>query len=239
MTQTQQAQRGCVIIPAYNEARRIAAVVRGARARVPATIVMDDGSLDGTAREAEQAGATVLRHDTNRGKGAALDTGFRYARGQGFDYVITMDGDGQHDPVDLPKFVERYVGTGSPVLIGNRMDRAEAMPWRRRAVNRAMSWMLSREMGQSVPDTQCGFRLFRCDVVPLVAAESARYAAESEILLNVAERGIRMDAVPIATIYRGEKSKISPLRDSLRFFGMLRRHRRRKCAAQGKGKIEA
>ena len=232
MSQTRQAERGCVIIPAYNEERRIGAVVRGAREQMPPTIVVDDGSRDGTAREAEAAGAAVLRHEVNRGKGAALATGFSYARGQGFDYVITMDGDGQHDPADLPKFVARYVSTGIPVLIGNRMAGARAMPWVRRTVNRVMSWLLSREMGQTIPDTQCGFRLFRCDVVPLVAAESACYAAESEILLHVAERGIRLDTIPVATIYRDEKSKISPVRDTVRFFAMIRHYRRQRRAAR-------
>jgi len=232
MSQTPQAQRGCVIVPAYNEERRIAAVVRSVREQVPVVVAVDDGSRDGTAREAEQAGAVVLRHETNRGKGAALETGFRYAREQGYDYVITMDGDGQHDPADLPKFVETYERTGIPVLIGNRMADAGSMPWIRRVTNRVMSWLLSREMAQFVPDTQCGYRLFRCDIVPLVAAESVRYAAESEMLLNVADRGIRIDAVPIATIYRDEKSKINPFCDTVRFIGMLRRYRRRKRAAR-------
>jgi hypothetical protein len=94
-----------------------------------------------------------------------------------------------------------------------------------------MSWLLSREMGQYVPDTQCGYRLFRCDVIPFVSPESTRFAAESEILLHVSERGIRVDSVPVATIYRDEKSKINPFKDTFRFFGMLhryRRHRRRR-----------
>ena len=232
MSQTRQSQRGCVVIPAYNEERRIAAVVRRVREQVPAAIVVDDGSRDGTAREAEEAGALVLRHETNRGNGAALETGFRYARGKGFDYVITMDGDGQHDPADLPKFVEAYVRTGIPVLVGNRMVDAGGMPWVRRFTNRVMSWLLSREMGQYVPDTQCGYRLLRCDVVPLVSAESTRYAAESEMLLHVADRGIRIDAVPVATIYRDEKSKINPFRDTIRFISMLRRYRQKKRAAR-------
>ncbi len=232
MSQTRQLQRGCVVIPAYNEERRIAAVVRRAKEQVPAVIVVDDGSRDGTAREAEAAGASVLRHESNRGKGAALETGFRYARGHGFDYVITMDGDGQHDPADLPKFVEAYVRTGIPVLVGNRMADAGQMPWIRRFTNRVMSWLLSRDMGQYVPDTQCGYRLLRCDVVPLVSAESTRYAAESEMLLHVADRGIRIDAVPVATIYRDEKSKINPFRDTIRFIRMLRNYRRKKRAAR-------
>lgn len=232
MSQARNSQRGCVIIPAFNEEPRIAAVVRRVKEHVPAVVVVDDGSRDGTVREAEAAGATVLRHETNRGKGVALETGFRHAREQGFDYLITMDGDGQHDPADLDRFVEAYTRTGIPVLVGNRMTDAARMPWVRRMTNRFMSALLSREMGQYVPDTQCGYRLFRCDVVPLVSAESTRFAAESEILLHVADRGIRIDAVPVATIYGNEKSKINPFKDTIRFFSMLRRYRRKKRAAR-------
>jgi glycosyltransferase involved in cell wall biosynthesis len=219
-------ERGCVIVPAYQEARRIAAVVRRIREFMVDVVVIDDGSTDATAREAEAAGAVVLRHGVNRGKGLALHTGFTHAREHGFDYVITMDGDGQHDAADLPRFVEAYRRTGTPVLVGSRMSDVRSMPWIRRLTNRFMSWLLSREMGQAVPDTQCGYRLFRCQVLPEAAAQSPRFAAESELLLRLSRRGVPIGAVPVATIYRDEKSKINPFRDTVRFFGMLRRFRR-------------
>lgn len=226
MSQTRDSQRGCVVIPALNEEQRIAAVVHGVKGIISQVIVVDDGSRDGTARVAEAAGATVLKHDLNRGKGAALETGFRYARESGFGFVITMDGDGQHDPADLTRFAEAHVRTGIPVLVGNRMADAGHMPLVRRLTNRFMSWLLSREMRQSVPDTQCGYRLFRCDVLPCKSAESTRFAAESEILLQLADQGVVIGSVPVATIYRDEKSKINPFKDTLRFFGMLHRYRR-------------
>lgn len=226
MLQTRDSQRGCVIIPALNEERRIADVVRRVRDQIPEVVVVDDGSRDGTAREAGAAGATVLKHEVNRGKGAALETGFRYACERGFDFAVTMDGDGQHDPDDLPRFIEAHARTGIPVWVGNRMADTGSMPFVRRMTNRYMSWLLSREMGQSVPDTQCGYRLFHCTVIPHVAVETTGFAAESEVLLKLADRDIRIGSVAVATIYRDEKSKISPIRDALRFFGMLRRHRR-------------
>jgi hypothetical protein len=99
------------------------------------------------------------------------------------------------------------------------------MPLVRRLTNRFMSWMLSREMKQYVPDTQCGFRLTRSDVIPLVAAESERFAAESETLLRMADRGVRIGAVRIRTIYRDEKSSINPVTDTIRFIRMIRRYR--------------
>ena len=221
-------QRCCVVMPAYMEEQRIGDVVRRSLEHVNDIIVIDDGSTDRTGAEAAAAGATVIRHERNLGKGVALNTGFKYAREHHFDYLITMDADGQHDPDDLPEFIEAYQRTGIPVLIGNRMGAVGNMPLVRKLTNRFMSWLLSREMRQYVPDTQCGFRLYRCDEIPFISTESTRYAAESEILLHVAARGIRIDAVPIAVIYRDEKSKISPVRDTLRFIAMIYRYRRRR-----------
>lgn len=218
--------KSVVVIPAFNEQGRIGQVVHRVLEHIANVVVVDDGSSDATAVEAAAAGARVVKHDGNRGKGVALNTGFADARARGFDVVITMDADGQHDPADLPRFMEAYQRTGIPVLIGNRMTANDTMPFVRRMTNRFMSWLLSREMGQYMPDTQCGYRLFRCDVIPLVITHSERFAAESEILLHVAERGIRIDAVPVATIYRGEKSKINPIKDTLRFFRMLSHYRR-------------
>ncbi|MBN1676441.1 MAG: glycosyltransferase family 2 protein [Kiritimatiellae bacterium] len=224
------AQRGCAIVPAYQEAERIGAVVRAIGAHVAHIVVVDDGSTDGTAEEAAKAGAAVVRHEQNQGKGVALSTGFGYARENGFDYVITIDADGQHDPKEIPRFIEAYVRTGIPVLIGNRMWDTSNMPLVRRCTNLFMSWLLSRRMRQYVPDTQCGYRLYRTDVLPFITAQARRYAAESEVLLHVAERGIRIDNVLIAAIYADQRSKIHPVADTVRFFLMLLRyqHSRRK-----------
>jgi len=175
---------------------------------------------------AGQAGAHVIRQNVNKGKGVALNTGFAYAREKGYHAVITMDADGQHDPAELPKFVEAYVRTGIPVLIGNRMANPHDMPLIRLWTNRFMSWLLSKAMGQYVPDTQCGYRLYRCDVIPFVSAASERFAAESEILLHIATRGIRIGSVRISTIYGGEESKINPVSDTFRFVSMLLEFRR-------------
>ncbi len=220
------ADRGCVIIPAFLEEGRIGSVVRRVLAFVRPVIVVDDGSPDRTAAEAEAAGAIVLRHPRNLGKGAALQTGFRYARDHAFECLITMDADGQHAPEDIPRFFEAHRRTGLPVLVGNRMDNPRAMPFVRRWTNRIMSGYLSRAMQQRVPDTQCGFRLYRCAILPAEAPAAAGYAAESEILLLLAARGVRMGSVPITVIYRDEVSKIHPARDTLRFFRMVRQFKR-------------
>ena len=221
-------QRGCALIPGYNEEGRIGEVVRRVKVYLPDVLVVDDGSADRTSDEAREAGADVVRLDANRGKGVALRQGFAYAKEKGFDWVITLDADGQHDPADIPRFVEAYGRTGMPVLVGNRMADAATMPRIRRWTNAFMSRLLSREMGQYVPDTQCGYRLYRADVLPFLETESTRFAAESESLLHVAALDLDIGAVPITTIYiEGRESHINPFRDTIRFFAMLRNYRRR------------
>ena len=227
------AQKGCALIPAYNEGQRVAPVVRAVAAVCPNVVVVDDGSPDDTADVARSAGATVLVHEVNKGKGAALNTGFAYAREQGFEFVVTLDADGQHAADDIPAFIEVYAETGVPVVIGNRMADTATMPLIRRWTNRFMSWLLSRKMGQRVPDTQNGFLLYRTDVIPEMRVGTQGFSAESEILLELGARGVKMGAVPIQVIYGDEKSKIHPIRDTIRFFSMLKEYDRRTKAKEG------
>ena len=213
--------RFCVIVPGYQEAGRIGKVVAGISEHCAHVIVVDDGSSDDTGKEAREAGAVVLTHDVNKGKGVSLETGLDYALQEGFAFVITMDADGQHSPDDISGFVESYVRDGTKALVGSRMDNTHAMPFVRRQTNRFMSWLLSRKMGQRVPDTQSGFRLYHRDVIPFVHSDSSRFAAESEVLLNLSANGVKIGAVPIQVIYGDEKSKINPLVDAFRFFSAL------------------
>ena len=225
--QLRSKERGCAILPAYKEEKNVRKTVEEVLQYVSDVLVVDDGSPDGTAEEARKTEAVVLVHEVNRGKGSALQTGFEYAAEHGYEYVITMDSDGQHAPSDIPVFVEAYVRTGIPVLIGNRMVDTSSMPRLRRWTNRFMSRLLSRRMGQFIADTQNGFRLYHRDVLPFLDVESTGYAAESEVLLRLAERGVRMDSVPVKTIYGDEVSDIHPVRDTMRFFRMLNRRRHR------------
>ena len=128
----------------------------------------------------------------------------------------------------IPAFLQAYERTHSPVLVGNRMGNVADMPWNRRFVNRFMSDLLSRVMGQYVPDSQCGFRLYHRSAFPEgpYDAHSQRFAAESEILLRLSLQGRKIGAVTIQTIYRDEKSKVNPFFDTIRFFRMLHRFRR-------------
>ncbi|HMP74952.1 MAG TPA: glycosyltransferase family 2 protein [Kiritimatiellia bacterium] len=225
MSNDPQGHIWCAIIPAYRETRHIPEVVRGVLAQGVTPIVVDDGSGDDTGRLAERAGAVLLRHERNQGKGAALQTGFRYAQTNGFTWMITMDADGQHDPGDLPAFLDAARSGACDVLIGDRMHDTRGMPFARRCTNRLMSALLSHAMGQRVPDTQCGYRAYRAELLPLLACNSTHFDAESEVLIKLARAGHRIISVPIRTIYRDERSKISPVRDTLRFLRMWWRNR--------------
>lgn len=218
----------CAVIPAYQEAAHIAAVVKETKAFCPFVVVVDDGSTDNTAQLAVEAGAdNVIKHQKNRGKGVALHTGIDYARQNQFDAVITLDGDGQHAPSDIPAFLSTWERTKVPVLIGNRMANPVGMPWLRRFVNRFMSSLLSHYIRQHVPDTQCGFRLYAKEAFPEASPEEAgRYAAESEVLFQFAKNGIKIGAVPVQSIYGNQISKIRPFYDTFRFFRMIHRKKR-------------
>jgi glycosyltransferase involved in cell wall biosynthesis len=205
------------VIPCFNEAGAVAAVVRAVREQLPQVFVVDDGSADATAERAGAAEAQVIREPVNRGKGAALRRGLERARATGFTWALCLDGDGQHAASDIPRFLECAVRTGAPLVVGNRMDAPGDMPWLRRAVNRWMSRRLSHLAGRELPDTQCGFRLVRLDAWAALSLRAERFEAESEWLLAFAEAGHPIEFVPVQVIYRDERSKIQPLRDAWRW----------------------
>lgn len=215
--------RVTAVIPCLNEAAAIGRVVRGVREFVQDIVVVDDGSTDQTANEARAAGAEVLRHDHPQGKGAALAAGLAEAQARGADWVLAMDGDGQHAPGDIARFLGA-AGAGVALVIGNRMASVGSMPWLRRQVNRWMSRRLSRLAGRDLPDTQCGFRMIRvADWARLKPQFCTRnFEVESEMLLAFVRAGLGVEFVPIEVIYKAEQSKIHPVRDTLRWFRWLR-----------------
>jgi glycosyltransferase involved in cell wall biosynthesis len=221
---------GAAVIPCLNEQAAIGAVVTTVRRFFPAVFVVDDGSSDETSQVARVAGAEVLRHDSPRGKGTALDTGWQRAKDQGFAWALTLDGDGQHSPADIPAFLSCAERTGSELISGNRMNDPANMPWLRRRVNRWMSARLSKYTGRNLPDTQCGFRLMNLKAWAAVALSSTHFEIESEVLLAFAKSGFRIEFVPVQVIYEAEQSKIDPLRDTVRWFRWWRRARREPLA---------
>ncbi len=213
------------LIPAFREERYVADVVRRTRPCVDRVLVVDDGSGDGTAELALQAGAEVLVHPRNLGKGAAIKSGLRHLVALGTEWVMLLDGDGQHLPEEIGRFREAALAAPSTRLwLGNRMADTTRMPAVRRATNRFMSGLLSRVCRQSIPDSQCGFRLVHRDLAPLLECESSAFDYESEMLIRLSRAGERIGAVPVTTVYRDEVSSIRPARDTLRFAGLILRN---------------
>lgn len=217
----------CVLIPAYNEEATIYGVVGKALGKVDSVIVIDDGSSDGTGREARRAGALVITHPGNRGKGSALKTGFSYVLNGGYDGVLVMDGDGQHDPDDIDVFLETAERTDAGIIVGNRMEDTGKMPIVRCLTNRFTSMVVSGIARQKIPDSQCGFRFIRSAVLRTMNLKTGRFETESEMLMMAGRKGWKIDSVRVSTIYGGEKSKINPLIDTIRFFKLVLASRRK------------
>jgi len=213
------------VIPCFNEAGTIENIVTRVRRELPHVIVVDDGSHDTTAACAASAGAEVVRERVNAGKGAALAAGWRRARASGFAWAMTLDGDGQHAPEDIPAFFPRAEATGAALVIGDRMDNPGAMPWLRRQVNRWMSRRLSRDLGVEVADSQCGFRLVDLRAWERLPHTASRFEVESELLVRFVAAGCAVASVPVRVIYETERSKIHPLLDTWRWFRWWFAHR--------------
>lgn len=212
-------QRCAAVIPCLNEATTIVSVVQAVRLFLPFVIVVDDGSSDRTGPLAQGAGAQVLRHNKPLGKGAALRTGWAEACRRGFDWALCLDGDGQHEPQDIPAFFQCAERSSAALFVGNRMPQAARMPWNRRTVNRWMSRRLSRLAGQPLPDSQCGFRLMNLEAWASLTLTTSHFEIESEVLLACIRAGYKVEFVPVRALYKTGQSKIHPLRDTLRWFG--------------------
>jgi glycosyltransferase involved in cell wall biosynthesis len=213
------------LIPGYNEGPRIASVIRAALEFLP-VIVVDDGSGDDTAARAREAGATVIEQRPNQGKGAALRTGFRSALDSGYDAAVTLDADGQHDPAEIPRFLDAWRTEPRPdLVIGRRNFRS--MPPIRRLSNelggRAFSWAV----GQPIPDNQSGYRLVGRRVIEAtIASDEAGFEFEVEMITTCIRLGGTIAWVPIRTIYAGEPSHIRPLAHLRSFIRTVRKARR-------------
>ncbi len=216
--------RWCVLIPARNESAAIGRVVAGLVQQDTEVLVIDDGSTDQTAQAARASGARVLSRGGVRGKGAALREGFTWAIARGYDAVVTMDADGQHAPEDARLLVKAADATDADLIIGNRMRQPKRMPPLRRWTNRVMSAVLSLLARRWVPDSQCGLRLIRCDLLRRCRLRADHYEIESELVLEAARLKARISSIPIRSIYRREQSQINPCSDTYRFFRFLWRH---------------
>lgn len=213
------------MIPCFNESAAIAQTVAGVRRHLPKVLVVDDGSMDGTAQHAIRAGAEVIKLSGNTGKGLALRAGWQRARDRGFAWALTLDGDGQHATDDIPAFLACAETTGAPLVVGNRMGHAEKMPWLRRQVNRWMTRRISNLAGMPLADSQCGYRLMQLEAWSRLPLQTCHFEIESEVLLAFARAGLAIEFVPVQVIYRAERSKIHPWRDTVRWFRWWRHAR--------------
>jgi glycosyltransferase involved in cell wall biosynthesis len=212
------------VIPARDAESTIASVVRGLRDALPDSrvVVVDDGSSDRTGEAARGAGAHVVRHAVNQGKGASLQTGFDEALRLGADRVLALDADGQHDP----RFAKGLLDAleDADLVIGSREGDRTGMPWLRRKTNDVTTWWVSKLAGQRIPDTQSGYRAFRAPVLRAVRPKSRRFEYESEFLIGAARQGFRIGEAPVSTLYNAPGSHIHPVRDTLRFIRLVLRH---------------
>jgi glycosyltransferase involved in cell wall biosynthesis len=216
------------LIPGYFEEKHIRDVAARTKAQLDTVLVVDDGSTDRTSDEARAADVEIIRHEQNAGKGAAVKTGIRALLARpAVEFILILDADGQHLPEEIPNFLSEANATGAPMIVGSRMHDVRDMPFVRKCTNRYMSWTISRVIGQHVPDTQCGFRMFhRSLATDILAAEGSNFDFETEMLALAARRGCRIGSAKVSTVYGDEVSKIHPVRDTLRFFKLLKRLKR-------------
>ncbi len=214
------------VIPAYQDEKHIGDIVRRTRERLDHVLVIDDGSTDQTAQRAGEAGAEVIVHAENRGKGEAIKTGLGHWLDREVTWVTLLDSDGQHLPEEIDRFIAAAgSATGPTFFIGNRMNNVAGMPLIRRVVNRYMSGGISRACEQQIPDTQCGFRMLDRQLIPELLGGGHRFDYETEVLIIASRKGYRIESVPITTVYTDQVSKIHPMRDAIRFFKLMWRYR--------------
>jgi glycosyltransferase involved in cell wall biosynthesis len=209
------------LLPAYQAAAHLGEVLLGLRALAapPHVLVVDDGSRDATAEVARQFGAQVHSFAANRGKGHALLAGFERLRE--FDAVVTLDADGQHPPACLPAFVAA-AEAGADLVLGTRALTPD-MPLARRIANRFSSTWCSAIAGQPIADSQCGYRLYRREVLRRTPVQASRYEVETEMAVRAARLGFKVAQVEIPTVYGDEVSHLSPTRDVPRIVAMMLR----------------
>jgi glycosyltransferase involved in cell wall biosynthesis len=218
--------RTAVAIPALQAAGSISDIVRRTRAVLPDVLVVDDGSSDATADAARVAGAEVLTHAVNRGKGAALVTAFGTLFGRGFEAVITLDADGQHLPEEIPVLLEA-AASGADLVLGTREHLFAEMVPARRVANRLSSWAISWAAGQPLADVQTGFRLYTRRLVEKTGFPEPRFDAESAVVVRAARRGFTIVTVPVRLGFADGRttSHFRPLVDSMRIARSVARAR--------------
>ncbi len=191
----------CAVIPAYNARDTVGGVIQGASKHLKSVVVVDDGSTDDTFKLASETGAVILRHSRNQGKGRALKTGFTYIIDKGFDAVITLDADNQHDPENIPMFIDKYQSDKPDMIIGSRMHEKHRIPRYRYIPNMVGVACISWAAGVSVADSQSGYRLYSRRLLEHVSVHANGYHAETELIIKAGKNGFRIANIPVEAIY--------------------------------------
>jgi glycosyltransferase involved in cell wall biosynthesis len=213
----------CAVIPCFNVEQTILEVIHKTCQFIELShlIVVDDGSFDQTATIARKTGSIVLQNGVNHGKGYSLKKGFQYAIKNRFEAIVTLDGDLQHDPLEIPNFIEHYKKTNADLILGDRTYDFSSMPLDRQFSNKMTSLLISLLTGQRVKDSQTGYRLIRTEILKSIQLISNRYETESELLLKALLNGYKIAHVPIKTIYNNRPSHIHRFIDTLRFLKIV------------------
>lgn len=221
------SEKTLIVIPAYNAARTLGDVVKSCINIINNILVVDDGSRDDTAAVARSAGAEVVSHAHNRGKGAALKTGFAWAIEHGFDAVITLDADGQHLPREIPKFLACREATHADLIIGGRSHLFAQMLPRRRMANRFSAWTIAKASKTGITDSQSGFRLYSANLLRNVRLHTDGFDMESEVIVHAGRRGFKVITTPIDLGFVDglSTSHYKPLKDTLRIAWTVTRAR--------------
>ena len=209
-------KRVAIVIPALNEERAIRGIVEAVLAISPNVIVIDDGSTDATVERIADLPITLIRHATPLGKGQGLRDGFRKARALGFDAVVTMDGDGQHLPSDIPRLLAAAARYPEHLVIGARIKNRENQPKARRRANDFADWGISWGCGLPVADTQSGQRYYPAAALEFADIEADDFVFEAAVLIAAArDKHVGVVSVPIESRYQGEfrSSHFRPIRD--------------------------
>jgi glycosyltransferase involved in cell wall biosynthesis len=201
-----------VVIPAYNEEGRVGRVVEDALRQdlVSKVVVVDDCSSDNTAKEAEEAGAFVVRHFKNMGVGGAIKMGYRLFLKEGGDVAVVVAGDGQHDSSEIPRFVEAIASGEAEYVVGDRTLQNDSMPYGRRLGNKLLSWLTRRVTGLDVRDSQFGFCAISADSLKRINLEyiTNSWGYPNDMLAECAVKNVQVKFIPSRCIYGGRKSYI-------------------------------
>jgi glycosyltransferase involved in cell wall biosynthesis len=212
-----------VILPAYNEELSIGSIALLTRFYADNVIVVDDGSADRTAEIAKNAGAQVIVHETNTGKGGALKTGFKAAVDQGADIIVTMDSDGQHNPADIPKLVAPIIDGNADVVNGSRYLNGleKNTPIYRRVGQTILDKVTNINSGMELTDSQSGFRAFAASTTNIFRFDAQGMGIESEMLADAGKAGLRIKEVEIGVRYDVDGSTLNPIRHGFEVFVMV------------------